>query len=192
MVPADEHALRKASLLEFFNQIEDDITHRIANILEAGWGAIHLLIEDVPFNGKVATYKKALAAFPEKSFSVEKDKIFWRMIDDLRVARNAFAHGTQFFMQSETEPKHVYARAGLALNQKFDQAIDFDAITPANLLATHLHLLLNTIVIEDIQGQEFLFEKARLDWESLKPLLPAGRGAKWPPRRNSEDAQSLV
>ena len=183
MLPAIEFDMQKACLFRFFSQIEDDMTHRIAHLLDANWKAIHLLTEEQTFGARVATYKRALSANPSASFEVERDREFWRTLEDLRIVRNAFAHGSQFFEQSETGLRHVYSRAGPALNGKYEQAIDVEAMPFAVALATHLHLLMQCLVIEDLTGQSTMLAKVKVDWEQAKSFLPQGRSPKWPPRQ---------
>lgn len=194
MVPAEEFDIRKACLFRFFSQIEDDMIHRIAHLLEANWKAIHLLTEEQTFGARVATYKRALSSNPDGSFDVERDREFWRILEDLRVMRNAFAHGSQFFVQNETGFRHIYSRAGPALNGKHEQGIDVEAMPFAVAMATHLHLLMRCVVIEDLPGQSAMLEKVKSDWEQAKPFLPKGRSPKWPPRQSldaHDDASAI-
>lgn len=191
MVPAEEFDVQKACLFRFFSQIEDDMTHRIAHVLGANWKAIHLLTEEQTFSARVTTYKRALSSNPDSSFDVERDRDFWRILDDLRIMRNAFAHGSQFFVQDETGIRHIYSRAGPALNGKAEQGIDLGAMPFAVAMATHLHLLMQCVVIEDLGGQTAMLRKVKSDWEQAKPFLPKGRSPKWPPRP-SPDLQDEI
>lgn len=197
MVPAEEFDIQKACLFRFFSQIEDDMVHRIAHVLEANWKAIHLLTEDQSFGARVLTYKKALAENPNASFEIERDRSFWKIIDDLRILRNAFAHGSQFFEQTETGIRMVYSRAGAALNGRVEQAVDVEAMPSAVLLATHMHMLMQSIVAEDGVAQRIMRERVKTDWNRVKPFLPKGRSPKWPPvspsdRGNASDDHNEI
>ncbi len=183
--PIDEFDLAKASLLSFFNQIEDSIVYRIGDVTKVDPETVDLLLGENGFTAKVGTYKRVLAAKPKASVAVERHKEFWSILEGLRIARNTFAHGTQHMVSTEQGVLHVYAAHRTMRRGEFSRSMAVDTLPLCQRLAATMHLLLSSIVSTEAQDAEFFdiaFEKARAEWAALEAHLPQGSSLKWPPK----------